>query len=158
MAPHGSGPLAAIGDSRPALGHRRLATLERGAGPEHLCAHCVHLDEEELALLAAHDVPVAHCPRSNALLGCGIAPLAETARRGVRVGLGTDSPASTPSFDLFDELRTAMYLPGPASGSPARSPPGGVAARDIGARERWDSTTLSALWRPVSRPTWPRSR
>ena len=63
----------------------------------------------EIALLAARDVPVAHCPRSNALLGCGIAPLAELRAAGVRVGLGTDSPASTPSFDMFEEMRAAIY-------------------------------------------------
>jgi 5-methylthioadenosine/S-adenosylhomocysteine deaminase len=51
-----------------------------------------------------------HCPRSNALLGCGIAPIAELRDAGVRVGLGTDSPASTPSFDAFDELRAAIGL------------------------------------------------
>jgi cytosine/adenosine deaminase-related metal-dependent hydrolase len=73
-------------------------------------AHCVHLDAEEIELLAQHDVAVVHCPRSNALLGCGIAPLAELRAAGLRVGLGTDSPASTPSFDLFEELRTAVYL------------------------------------------------
>jgi cytosine/adenosine deaminase-related metal-dependent hydrolase len=54
-------------------------------------------------------VPVAHCPRSNALLGCGIAPLAELEAAGVVVGLGTDSPASTPSFDVFEEMRAAIY-------------------------------------------------
>ncbi len=73
-------------------------------------AHCVYLDEEELALLARHDVAVVHCPRSNALLGCGTAPLAELRAVGLRVGLGTDSPASTPSFDLFEELRTAVFM------------------------------------------------
>ena len=60
--------------------------------------------------LARLDVPVAHCPRSNALLGCGTAPLAGLRAAGVRVGLGTDSPASTPSFDAWEELRTAVYM------------------------------------------------
>jgi 5-methylthioadenosine/S-adenosylhomocysteine deaminase len=73
-----------------------------------LAAHCVHLDDRELALLAEHDVAVAHCPRSNALLGCGIAPLGELREAGLRVCIATDSPASTPSFDMFDELRTAV--------------------------------------------------
>jgi 5-methylthioadenosine/S-adenosylhomocysteine deaminase len=72
--------------------------------------HCVHLDPGELELLVANDVGVVHCPRSNALLGCGIAPLAALLDAGLRVGLGTDSPASTPSFDFFDELRAAVYL------------------------------------------------
>ena len=73
-------------------------------------AHCVHLDAEERDLLARYDVAVVHCPRSNALLACGIAPLSELRAAGLRVGIGTDSPASTPSFDLFEELRTAIYL------------------------------------------------
>jgi 5-methylthioadenosine/S-adenosylhomocysteine deaminase len=38
-----------------------------------------------------------------------VAPLTALRTAGVRVGLGTDSPASTPSFDLFDELRAAVY-------------------------------------------------
>jgi 5-methylthioadenosine/S-adenosylhomocysteine deaminase len=73
-----------------------------------VAAHCVHVDAGEIALLAEHDVAVAHCPRSNALLGCGIAPLRELLDAGIRVGLGTDSPASTPSFDMFEELRTCV--------------------------------------------------
>jgi cytosine/adenosine deaminase-related metal-dependent hydrolase len=71
-------------------------------------AHCVFADEEEVDLLARHDVAVLHCPRSNAMLGCGIAPLAELRAAGLRIGLGTDSPASAPSFDIFDELRAAV--------------------------------------------------
>jgi len=73
-----------------------------------MAAHCVHVDAEEIALLAGNGVGVAHCPRSNGILGCGVAPLAELRAAGVTVGIGTDSPASTPSFDMFDELRTAI--------------------------------------------------
>jgi len=73
-----------------------------------LAAHCVKADDEEIALLAEHDVAVAHCPRSNAILGCGVAPLHELREAGIRVCIATDSPASTPSFDMFDEMRAAV--------------------------------------------------
>ena len=107
---HGSGPLAEIGMFLvPPTGQSPVAALEPVLGPELLCAHCVEVDGSDIALLAANDVPVAHCPRSNALLGCGVAPLTALRAAGVRVGLGTDSPASTPSFDLFEELRAAIY-------------------------------------------------
>jgi 5-methylthioadenosine/S-adenosylhomocysteine deaminase len=106
---HGSGPLLGIPILVPPTGKRAVATLEPVLGPDLLCAHCVEVNEDEVALLAERNVPVAHCPRSNALLGCGIAPLAELREAGVRVGLGTDSPASTPSFDVFEEMRTAIY-------------------------------------------------
>jgi cytosine/adenosine deaminase-related metal-dependent hydrolase len=71
-------------------------------------AHCVLADGEEVELLARYDVAVVHCPRSNAMLGCGIAPLAELRAAGLRIGLGTDSPASAPSFDMFDEMRATV--------------------------------------------------
>jgi 5-methylthioadenosine/S-adenosylhomocysteine deaminase len=93
----------------PPTGERAVATLAPVLGPDLLCAHCVEVDEQEIALLAARGVPVAHCPRSNALLGCGVAPLAELRAAGITVGLGTDSPASTPSFDVFEEMRAAIY-------------------------------------------------
>jgi 5-methylthioadenosine/S-adenosylhomocysteine deaminase len=99
-------------------GKRSVATLAPVLGPELLCAHCVDLDPGEIALLADRDVPIAHCPRSNALLGCGTAPLAELREAGARIGLGTDSPASAPSFDVFEEMRTAVYLARAAARDP----------------------------------------
>jgi cytosine/adenosine deaminase-related metal-dependent hydrolase len=77
-------------------------------GPHVLAAHCVRADEEEIAILFANDVAVAHCPRSNAILGCGVAPLSALRASGIRVCIATDSPASTPSFDMFDEMRAAI--------------------------------------------------
>ncbi len=82
-----------------------------GAGLLHsnvIAAHCVKADEEEIALLAEHDVAVAHCPRSNGILGSGVAPLSALREAGIRVCIATDSPASAPSFDMFDELRAAI--------------------------------------------------
>jgi 5-methylthioadenosine/S-adenosylhomocysteine deaminase len=77
-------------------------------GPQVVAAHCVVVDEEEIELLASTATGVAHCPRSNAALGCGVAPLAELRAAGARVGVGTDSPASAPSFDFFEELRSVV--------------------------------------------------
>jgi 5-methylthioadenosine/S-adenosylhomocysteine deaminase len=67
------------------------------------------VDAEEISILAATQTGVAHCPRSNGALGCGVAPLAELRDASVRVGVGTDSPASAPSFDFFEELRSAVF-------------------------------------------------
>jgi 5-methylthioadenosine/S-adenosylhomocysteine deaminase len=108
---HGAGPLQQIRALLvPPTGLRSVATLDPVLGPDLLCAHCVELEPAEIALLSERDVPIAHCPRSNALLGCGIAPLEALTAGGARVGLGTDSPASTPSFDVFEEMRTAIVL------------------------------------------------
>ncbi len=86
----------------------RMLAAEELLGPGLVAAHCVHVDDEEIHLLADTRTGVVHCPRSNAFLGCGIAPLAALREAGARVGLGTDSPASAPSFDVFDELRAAV--------------------------------------------------
>lgn len=86
----------------------RLLAREGLLGPNVLAAHCVVVDDEEIQILAEHDVAVAHCPRSNAYVGCGIARLRELRDAGLRVGLGTDGVSSTPSHDFFDELRAAV--------------------------------------------------
>jgi 5-methylthioadenosine/S-adenosylhomocysteine deaminase len=109
----GSGPMAAFSHLLvpPAgeTGPRMLA--RRGLlGPNVVLAHCVEVEDEEIGLLAASATGVVHCPRSNGYLGCGVAPVAALRAAGVRLGLGTDSPASAPSFDMFDELRTAIVV------------------------------------------------
>lgn len=86
----------------------RMLAADGLLGPGLMAAHCVHADGEEIELLARHRVGVAHCPRSNGYLGCGVAPLEELRAAGVAVSIATDSPASTPSLDLFDELRSAI--------------------------------------------------
>jgi cytosine/adenosine deaminase-related metal-dependent hydrolase len=102
-------PVAAALPPPPGTSGIRMLAAEGLLGPAITAAHCVTVDDEEIALLAEHDVAVAHCPRSNAYLGCGIAPLADLRAAGLRIGLGTDSPASAPSFDMFDELRAAVF-------------------------------------------------
>jgi cytosine/adenosine deaminase-related metal-dependent hydrolase len=94
----------------PPLGTTGIRALAEAGllGRRLLAAHCVRADDEEIGLLAEHDVAVAHCPRSNGYLGCGTAPLAALREAGVRVCIATDSPASTPSFDMFEEMRTAI--------------------------------------------------
>ncbi len=122
MADHGGGlrarlPPGWLPDPPGQTGIRALA--ERGLlGPAIVAAHCVHVEEDEIELLAAHDVAVAHCPRSNAYLGCGVAPLEQLREAGVRIGLGTDSPASTPSLDMFAEMRAAVEAARARAGRP----------------------------------------
>lgn len=75
-----------------------------------LAIHCVHIDEEDVEKLKEYDVAVAACPRCNAQLGMGVAPISEFLRAGLRTGLGTDSPAATDSTDMLAEMRIGMLV------------------------------------------------
>ncbi|MFY9233691.1 MAG: amidohydrolase family protein [Fimbriimonadaceae bacterium] len=70
--------------------------------------HCCDLSEDDISLLHAGSVSVAHCPRSNAHLACPLAPVREMLDAGLQVGLGLDSPASSGPVDMFAEMRSAM--------------------------------------------------
>ena len=84
-----------------------------------LAAHSVWLSDEDLDLYRDHDVAVAHCPQSNGKLGSGIARVPDMLRRGIRVGLGTDGPASNDNLDLWEELRLAPLLARATATDPA---------------------------------------
>jgi 5-methylthioadenosine/S-adenosylhomocysteine deaminase len=73
-------------------------------------AHAVHVDEEEIELLAATGTGVAHCPLSNMKLASGIAPVTQYLKAGVKLGLGTDGPSSSNDLNLWAAMRVAGLL------------------------------------------------
>jgi 5-methylthioadenosine/S-adenosylhomocysteine deaminase len=87
-----------------------------------LAAHCVYVDEEDIEVLAAEKVRVAHCPESNMKLASGISPVTGLLKAGVQVGLGTDGAASNNNLDLLEEMRTAALLQKVNSGDPVVLP------------------------------------
>jgi 5-methylthioadenosine/S-adenosylhomocysteine deaminase len=95
-----------------------LASLGLTA-PHVALAHCIHLDERELAILAESGTHVMHCPSSNLKLGSGIAPIVEMLARGISVSLGADGAPCNNRLDMFTEMRTAALLQKVAHGADA---------------------------------------
>lgn len=85
-------------------------------------AHGVHLDDEEIELLAERGAGVVHCPGSNMKLASGMAPVERLRDAGVSVGIGTDGAASNNDLDMFDELRDAALLGKLAADDPRAVP------------------------------------
>lgn len=73
-------------------------------------AHCVWVDENDLEILAETGAGVAHNPVSNAKLASGVAPVPALRKRGISVGLGTDSTLSNNCLDLFQEMKLSVLL------------------------------------------------
>ncbi len=78
--------------------------------PNVLMIHAVHIDDDDIRKLVEKGVAICTCPRANAQLGMGVAPLSELIQAGLRIGLGTDSPAATESTDMLSEMRTGLLL------------------------------------------------
>lgn len=78
-------------------------------GPRLLMNHAIHLSDEEIAAMAAHDVRAAHCPLSNMRLASGVMRLPDLARRGVKFGLGQDG-GTNDSSDFFALMKSAIGL------------------------------------------------
>jgi cytosine/adenosine deaminase-related metal-dependent hydrolase len=72
--------------------------------PGHLAVHCVDLDGEDVAALAATGATAVLCPRSNRHIGGRLPPLPALLEVGVPLAVGTDSLASSPSLSPLAEL------------------------------------------------------
>ncbi|MCM2324445.1 MAG: putative aminohydrolase SsnA [Oligoflexia bacterium] len=84
-------------------------------GPDTICAHCVHVDDHELDLLAETGTQVVHNPQSNMNNAVGIADVLKMTARGIRVGLGTDAM----TVNMLEELRSALWAQKHRYGDPS---------------------------------------
>ena len=75
-----------------------------------LAAHCVHVTDDDIQILAKKKVKVAHNPGSNLKLASGIAPVTSMRKAGITVGLGTDGASSNNKLDMFSEMRLAALI------------------------------------------------
>lgn len=99
---------------RPVAHLERLGVFSRPT----LLAHAVHLTDEEIDILAKHNVAISHNPGSNLKLASGVARVPELLKAGVTVSLGTDGPASNNNLDMFEEMRLAALIHKGVSGDP----------------------------------------
>lgn len=74
-------------------------------GEQSIAAHAVHVDTEDMEILASSGTFVVHNPQSNLNNAVGIANVIEMVRRGVRVGLGTDAM----TVGMLEELRAGLW-------------------------------------------------
>ena len=75
-----------------------------------LAAHCVHVTDEDIQIMAEKQVRVAHNPGSNLKLASGVAPVVKMRKAGITVGLGTDGASSNNKLDMFAEMRLAALI------------------------------------------------
>jgi cytosine/adenosine deaminase-related metal-dependent hydrolase len=84
-------------------------------------AHLVHVDDDEIRLLAETGTGMAHCPQSNCRLGSGIAPAERLAALGGTVSLAVDGAASNESADMISEMNSAWLTHRAVKGATAVS-------------------------------------
>ena len=115
---------AEVDESRAKAGAAPLARLARlgATGPSFIAIHAVHLDDQDIDLLATHGCHVVHCPASNMKLASGVARVVDLCRRGVNVALGTDGAASNNRQDVLGEMRLASLLAKVSTGDAAALP------------------------------------
>lgn len=80
------------------------------ASDRAIFAHGVHLDPDEVSMLAASRTAIAHCPSSNLKLGAGIADVVGLRKAKITVGIGADGAACNNRLDALEEVRLAILL------------------------------------------------
>ena len=79
-------------------------------GKRSLFVHCVHIDEEDMDIMAETKTSLSYNPSSNMKLGSGIAPIAIALKKGIGLSLGTDGSASNNSLNFFKEMGLGAKL------------------------------------------------
>lgn len=79
-------------------------------GPDCVAAHCVHLSDREIQLLAETGTSVSHNAGSNAKLGNGVARVQDMLKAGINIGLGVDACECHNSTDMFEEMKITSYM------------------------------------------------
>jgi 5-methylthioadenosine/S-adenosylhomocysteine deaminase len=110
----------ALNGKRPIERLADLGLLELGSAVQ--AVHMTALTADEVALMAAKNVHVVHCPESNMKLASGFCPTQDLLSAGVNVALGTDGAASNNDLDMFGEMRTAALIAKGYSGNAAAVP------------------------------------
>lgn len=75
-----------------------------------IAAHCVHLTDNDMKIMAAHGATAVHNPASNLKLGSGIARVENMLAENINVTLGTDGAASNNTLDVMKEAYLAAIL------------------------------------------------
>ncbi len=98
--------------SRAKHGATPVGYLERISflGPDVVGAHCIWVDQADIAMLAHFNVGCIHNPSSNMKTAAGVMPIPEMLAAGEPIGLATDGAASNNNQDLFEEMDLAAKL------------------------------------------------
>jgi 5-methylthioadenosine/S-adenosylhomocysteine deaminase len=92
-------------------------------GPHLIACHCVWLNEEDMAILKAHEVRAVHNPTSNMKLTVGgVFPYPQLRERGIITALGTDGCASNNNLDMLESAKLASLLQKFHTGDPVVMP------------------------------------
>lgn len=75
-----------------------------------LAAHCIWVNDEDIALFARRGVTILHNPISNLKLASGVAPIAKMIKAGCKITLGTDGVASNNNLNLWEEIKLMPML------------------------------------------------